>query len=340
METGLVSICSPCYNVAPYIPRFLDSLLAQTYKRLEIILVNDGATDETGAVIEAYIPRLEAAGYKVLYLVQENGGQASAINRALKEVHGEFLAWPDPDDWLTPDSIERRVSFLRSHPEAALVRGNVEKIRAEDGQSLGTFEPATGEPCEIRDFAQKLLLLRTWYAPVTTMVRMSSFLKVNPRREIYVSRGGGQNLQLMLPVAFRFSCWQLRGVLGYYLLREESHSHGLRTLEEKLAYIEERRKVFLNTLRDLPEMERIHAAEVRRYNGLQCYELALQDGRGELARHYVAEMGVNPLYAALLRAFTRFPYRLYACAVAAASLPRRGVCKLRRLLRGGGVHTC
>jgi len=90
MKTGLVSVITPCYNVEMYLPKFLDSLLQQTYKSLEVILVDDGSTDNTQIILNEYAPRLEAEGYAVKVVHQENGGLASAINFGLKFFTGEF----------------------------------------------------------------------------------------------------------------------------------------------------------------------------------------------------------------------------------------------------------
>lgn len=248
MSHKLVSVISPCYNVAPYISRLLDSLISQTYKKLEVILVNDGSTDNTGEIIEGYIPKLEAEGYKVLYIVQENGGQSSAVNNALKLVTGQFLTWPDPDDWLTPDSIEKRVDFLKSHPDVGLVRCNAELIEEDTHCSLGLLESGCIEAQEIDDFFNKLIYTRTWYAPVASMVRMEYLDKVIPDREIYVEKRAGQNWQMMLPMAQKYPSWQLPDLLAYYLVRKDSHSHSAETAEEIIAYSEMSERVLCATL--------------------------------------------------------------------------------------------
>lgn len=255
MQKDLVSVLSPCYNVAPYIPRLLDSLLAQTYKNLEIILVNDGSTDKTAEVIKKYIPRLEQEGYKVIFLEQENGGQSSAINNGLKYVTGEFLTWPDSDDWITPDSIEKRVCFLLEHPDVGMVRSNIERIDEESGNAAGCFEQEATVSAPIDGIYEQLALTRTWFAPVGYMVRMAMFDQVSPDREIYVSRRAGQNWQMMLPIARKFPCWQMSEVLGYYLVRKASHSHSQNSLEECLQYNKMSEDVEVNTLMRIGNQE-------------------------------------------------------------------------------------
>ena len=98
----LISIIIPVYNVEKYLERCFDSLVAQTYKNLEFIIVDDGSTDNSGAVCDRYAqsdPR-----FKVLHT--ENGGVCAARNKALEMVTGEYIGFVDPDDECTPDMFE------------------------------------------------------------------------------------------------------------------------------------------------------------------------------------------------------------------------------------------
>jgi len=226
---GLVSIISPCYNVASLLPRLLDSLLTQTYKHLEVILVDDGSTDNTGEVIEGYAPLLKAAGYAVKVVGKPNGGIASAIDYGLKLFTGEFLTWPDADDWLTPNSIEEKVKVLRQYPNAGLVRCNAEKIDAKTGQSLGFLTTQSDRIFVAETLFTDLLHITTYFAPVCYMVRSSFFLEVNPSRSIYVNRAAMQNLQMMLPITHAYKAIQMDAPLAFYLVREGSLSRSART---------------------------------------------------------------------------------------------------------------
>lgn len=259
MNDNIVSIVVPCYNVAKYIERFLSSVLAQSYKKLEIVFVNDGSTDDTEKLIHKYIPLLEKEGYSVVYIKQENGGLAAAINTGIKRVSGEFMTWPDPDDWLTPDSIEKRVLFLQEHPEVGIVRSNIEKICDKTKKSLGLYETGTEKALHIENFFEKARDIKTWFAPLAYMVRMSFFDAVNPEHDIYVSRKGGQNIQMLLPLAKKFPCWQMPDVLGYYLIRDNSHSRSQKSFTDIIDYEDMTEDVVINTLaRMKAEEETIH----------------------------------------------------------------------------------
>lgn len=236
MKSGWVSVISPCYNAAGYLPALLDSLLRQTYKHLEIILVDDGSTDDTLDVIGKYVPRLEAEGYSVKTIAQENGGPASAIDRALKIFSGEFLTWPDSDDWLQPDSIEARVRIFREHDQVGLIRCNAEMIEAETGKSLGFFDSVSDRTYVHQTLFSDLVRIRTYFAPVCYMVRSSSFLATNPTRSIYVCPGATQNLQMLLPVSHACECIQMEKPLACYLVRGGSISRLARTPDKVFAW--------------------------------------------------------------------------------------------------------
>ena len=112
MESYLVSIITPCYNVEKTIKKYLESILNQTYKNLELIFIDDGSTDETEKIIKEYINEFEQNKIKVKYVYQENAGLGGAINTGLKLVTGGFLCWADPDDFFMPESIEKRLNIL------------------------------------------------------------------------------------------------------------------------------------------------------------------------------------------------------------------------------------
>jgi glycosyltransferase involved in cell wall biosynthesis len=103
---SLVSVCMPCYNAASHVGAALDSVLAQTWPRVEIVAVNDGSTDRSGEVLDAYSKR----GVKVIH--QENRGQCAAANRALREASGDYIKFFDADDLLSPEFIERQMLRL------------------------------------------------------------------------------------------------------------------------------------------------------------------------------------------------------------------------------------
>ena len=107
----LISLIIPAYNIEPWLPRCLDSLLAQTYTNLEILVVNDGSRDGTGAVIDAYAAR----DSRVKAIHKENGGVTSARLRGIAEATGEWIGFVDGDDYVEPEMFARLLENALTH---------------------------------------------------------------------------------------------------------------------------------------------------------------------------------------------------------------------------------
>ena len=111
-DQPLVSVCMPCHNAERYVGEAIESVLNQTYKNIELIVINDGSTDRSGEVLEKY----KAGGVKVL---NEKCGNASrARNRAFREAKGEYVKFFDADDILSPEMVKRQVERLAGRQDA------------------------------------------------------------------------------------------------------------------------------------------------------------------------------------------------------------------------------
>src|SRR4051812_42158850 len=109
----LVSIIIPCYNQGVYLKDALTSCLTQTYPQLEIIVVDDGSTDNTREIAMMYP--------QVRYLYQDNHGPGSARNRGFQNSKGDLIQFLDADDLLLPTKIERCVEGFQQDSDAAVV---------------------------------------------------------------------------------------------------------------------------------------------------------------------------------------------------------------------------
>ena len=98
----LISIIVPCYNVEQYLPKCIDSILCQTYRNLEVWLVDDGSPDRCGEICDEYAKK----DSRVKVIHKENGGLSDARNAALDVFQGEWVTCVDSDDFITPDYIE------------------------------------------------------------------------------------------------------------------------------------------------------------------------------------------------------------------------------------------
>ncbi len=113
-----ISVIIPVYNGAKFVKDAIESVLAQTYKDYEIIVVNDGSTDDTEEVLRPYIEE----GI-IRYFYQENQGSANARNRAIAEAKGEYIAWLDQDDIWLPHRLEKTVRVMENDKEVVVVGG-------------------------------------------------------------------------------------------------------------------------------------------------------------------------------------------------------------------------
>src|SRR5258708_4353339 len=98
ISSPLVSIIIPCYNQSNYLSAAIESVLKQTYSTLEIIVVDDGSTDNTKQVAQGYD--------KVVYVYQNNQGLSASRNTGMRNCKGVYLLFLDADDWLYPDAIK------------------------------------------------------------------------------------------------------------------------------------------------------------------------------------------------------------------------------------------
>jgi len=114
-----VSVVIPAYNHARFIGETLESVLQQTFKDYEIIVVNDGSPDDTAEVLRPYRDRKQ-----IVYIEQANAGQAAARNRGIREASGEYIALLDDDDCWPPNKLEWQVERLGADPTICLIAGD------------------------------------------------------------------------------------------------------------------------------------------------------------------------------------------------------------------------
>lgn len=110
-EKGLLSVIVPVYKVEPYLRRCIDSICQQTYKNLQIILVDDGSPDQCGMICDEYTKK----DPRIIAIHQENEGLSGARNNGLLFAKGEYVAFVDSDDWLHPEMYETLVTLIEQN---------------------------------------------------------------------------------------------------------------------------------------------------------------------------------------------------------------------------------
>jgi glycosyltransferase involved in cell wall biosynthesis len=124
-----VSVVIPVFNCANFIGDAVESVLCQTLKPIEIIVVNDGSTDNTNDILKKY-------SGKIICIQQENRGPASARNNGIRNAKGEFIAFLDSDDIWVPNKLERQMEVFLRNPDLAMVYSRCVDFDSEDGTSL------------------------------------------------------------------------------------------------------------------------------------------------------------------------------------------------------------
>jgi glycosyltransferase involved in cell wall biosynthesis len=144
MEQPLVSVIVPAHNGARWLPDCLESVFSQTYRPLEIIVVNDGSTDDTAAVLRDYEPRIKA-------LHQQQGGIGSARNHGIRVASGAYLAFLDCDDRWTPHKLEKQVAHAERHPDVDVTYTDAEEFDARGTVHASFFDlfPGLRRPADL-----------------------------------------------------------------------------------------------------------------------------------------------------------------------------------------------
>jgi glycosyltransferase involved in cell wall biosynthesis len=137
-QNALISVIVPVYNVERYLPECVESLRAQTYANLEILLVDDGSPDRCGAICDEYA----AKDSRIKVIHKPNGGLSSARNAGLDIARGDYIGFVDSDDYVKPEMYARMISAAESHSaEVCVCRGITQDER-------GRFGNASPSECE------------------------------------------------------------------------------------------------------------------------------------------------------------------------------------------------
>lgn len=172
-QTPLISVIVPVYNIKEYLPRCVSSILKQTYQRLEVLLVDDGSTDGTGALCD----ELAGQDARIRVFHKVNGGSSSARNVGIAEAKGEYLGFVDSDDYISPEMYERLVEGLVKF-DAQIVQIGRDEVDAEGGKLPNICEPPVqDEFITSADFMRELLMHRGDCSYCTKLVDKKLFEK-------------------------------------------------------------------------------------------------------------------------------------------------------------------
>lgn len=155
-EKPLISIIVPVYNIMDCLERCVDSCLKQTYQRLEILLVDDGSTDETGDLCD----KLKEKDSRIRVFHKENGGSSSARNLGIREAKGEYLGFVDSDDYIAPTMYEELMNAVLQH-KVLVAQVSRDEIDAQGNRMPDVcVAPKEAFFCDSDRFMEELLLHR------------------------------------------------------------------------------------------------------------------------------------------------------------------------------------
>jgi len=277
----LVSVVIPCYGQAHFLPEAIESVLAQTYPHLEVLVVDDASADNASPV---------AARYPGVRCVRgENAGMAGARNFGIRNTSGDFLVFLDADDRLAPNAIELGLEALEKHPESAAAIGTYRRI-AQDGAPITTHE----QPIVRRDHYARLLTENWAGFPARAIYRRALFEHLPGfDSELDAAADFGLNLE----IAQRFPVWSHGALVAEHRKHgDNSSGDAARMLRQTLAAVRSQRPY----TRGDPELRQAYKTARKRWKayygellvgqiGESLRERELGKALGEiatLARHY------------------------------------------------------
>jgi len=221
MTIPKVSVVLNAYNGTPWIDECIQSILAQTMRDFELIVIDDGSTDGTFAKIKSYNdPRIRA-------LTQENRGIAATANRGVSLARAPYIARIDQDDVMMPARLEREFAFLEANPDVAMVCTYAQLIY-ENTLSNDMFRA----PVSSRALRLRLVFENPVVQP-TIMMRADVFRKLggyNEGKEFYPA----DDFELWTRIAYQHKVATIPEALSRYRVRPSSPSHSMRTVNHNV----------------------------------------------------------------------------------------------------------
>lgn len=212
-----ISVIIPAFNSALFVGRAIRSVLDQTFPDLELIVVDDGSTDETAQIVRSY------SDPRVIYIYQRNQGPNAARNNGIRRTRGELLAFLDSDDWWLPRKLEAQLDRLESIPEAGLVYCSAQKV---DG--CGRLLKLRSARIE-GEVLNPLLINNDIAGPSSVIVRRRVFDQVGLFDE---SLWRAEDWEMWLRIAAEFPVVAVKDPLVCVTYRPDSHGKDIAALRD------------------------------------------------------------------------------------------------------------
>lgn len=171
--SGMVSVVIPTYNQASFMRETIDSVLAQDYPNLQIIVTDDGSTDGTAQIIQDYARQYPDK--VVAVLSEKNTGIPANFNRGLRQVKGEYIAWLGGDDLMLDGKIGKQVKLMQQRPDAVGCCHDAEVFQSDTGKVIGLFSELKNGRRAFREGGVELWFAQNYFMlPSTVMIRSAA----------------------------------------------------------------------------------------------------------------------------------------------------------------------
>lgn len=268
---NLVSVIVPVYNILDCLERCVDSLLAQTYKKMEILLVDDGSTDGTGTLCD----QLAEKDSRIRVFHKENGGSSSARNLGILQARGGYLGFVDSDDYVEPDMYERLLEVLRQH-QGLMAQVGRNEIDAQ-GNRLPDIcvPPPKLESVSAENFLRELLLHRGDCSFCTKLIHRSLFFPEDASPRLFPEGMLNEDFYLMIQMLSDLpQIWSLPGYCYHVFYRIGSNTRKQTKEEFSPVFVDivnNADMVYDKVVRDFPQLE----SEAIRFNLYQRLDYLL-----------------------------------------------------------------
>ena len=233
-----ISVIIPAYNSAAYINECIESVLSQTYKAHQIIVVDDGSTDDTSNIIAKYKNKIE-------YVYQPNSGPSCARNTGIELSTCDLIAFMDSDDAWMPDKLEKQVNYIRNNPDFKLVVTDMFEGPYFDCERKSAFSNFEGI---VEGFIFERLLKSSYIFTPTVLVEKRVLLEF---KGFDITMNMMEDLDLFLKIAHKYEI----GVLNELLVFRRRHGQNI---SKSLGALDRRAWFWQKVLRDYPELTDEH----------------------------------------------------------------------------------
>jgi glycosyltransferase involved in cell wall biosynthesis len=220
VKNPVVSVVMSVFNGEKFLREAIDSILGQTFRDFEFLIVNDGSRDGTQEILESY------ADPRIGLIRQENTGLARSLNRAIRAARGNYIARQDADDRSFPNRLEMEYEFLRANPDIAMI-GTHASFIDKDGREFSVWRP----PVIHEEIRRHLLQEGNSFCHGSVMARKTCLEEVGLYREAFEYT---QDYDLWLRVSERYRVANLPEIL--YQFRRSSRTISRRKLSLQLEY--------------------------------------------------------------------------------------------------------